>query len=444
MHTASIRKRVIGGAALLSTAALLLAGCSSSSTPSGSSEALTIPKTDPKATIKVLSILDLKTDNMQAVIDAFEKAHPKITVKFQTVPFDSLNSTIDAHVANKTGDPDVYWADQPRISALASRGEAEDITSVFSKYKASFDPTPYSSGVYNDKLYALPIANSTQLLYYNLDLLKKAGLSAPSPAIADRMTWEDLAADAKKAKDAGATYGMTFGQFDRYYQLESLPVSLGGSVGASGKGNLTPDFTSDAWVKAFTWYGSIFKDGTAPRGVTPEQTDPAFVAGKTAYTVEGPWLLPSLLSSKVNWGVAPQPSFAGGKAVTPDGSWSLALNPFSKEKQAAAIFMKWMTIDEGSGYIKYRSNPELAANVEGKKLYFAKDVFASGQGKNAATIIDSETSNTGVNRVSTIGYIEFESILNQAFADIRNGADAKTTLDKASSQLKTAWAKYEN
>jgi len=31
----------------------------------------------------------------------------------------------------------------------------------------------------------------------------------------------------------------------------------------------------------------------------------------------------------------------------------------------------------------------------------------------------------------------------QAFADIRNGADAKTALEKASGQLKTAWAKYQ-
>jgi len=177
--------------------------------------------------------------------------------------------------------------------------------------------------------------------------------------------------------------------------------------------------------------------------MTPDQTDPAFVAGKIGYMVEGPWLLPELQASKVNWGVAPQPVFDGGKAVTPDGSWSLAVNPFSKQKQAAAIFLKWMAIDDGSGYIKYRSNPELPANVAGKKVYFAKDVFSSPAGKDAAKIIDYETSKTAVNRVSTIGYIEFESILNQAFADIRNGADAKTTLDKASNQLKTAWTKYQ-
>lgn len=446
MHHAQPRRprRLITAAAITAATALTLAGCSSGGgSSSGSSDTVTVPKTDPKATIKVLSILDLKSDNMQPVVDAFEKAHPSIKVKWQTVPFDSLNSTVDSRVANKGGDPDVYWADQPRISALAARGEAADLTGAFSSYRSSFDKTAYDSGLYNGKLWALPIANSTQLLYYNKDLLAKAGVTPPSASVDARTTWEQIAGDAAKTKAAGAQYGFAFGQFDRYYQLEPLPVQLGGSVGATGKGNLTPDITSSAWVKAFDWYGSIFASGVAPRGMTPDQTDPAFVAGKIAYMVEGPWLLPELQTSNVHWGVAPQPVFANGKAATPDGSWSLAVNPFSKQKAAAAIFLKWMAIDEGSGYIKYRSNPELPANVDGKKVYFAKDVFSSPEGKDAAKIIDYETSKTAVNRVSTIGYIEFESILNQAFADIRNGADAKTSLDKAASQLKTAWAKYK-
>ena len=378
---------------------------------------------------------------MQAVIDAFQKAHPTIKINYESVPFDSLASTIDARVANKDGNPDVYWADQPRISALAARGEAEDLTNAFSGSKANFVPTAYDAGVYQDKLWALPIANSTQLLYYNKSLVKQAGLSNPSASADQRMTWEQLAANAKKAKSAGAQYGFLFGQFDRYYQLQPLPMQLGGSAGATGDGNLTPDIASEPWVRAFTWYRSLFADGAAPKGVTSEQTDPAFLAGRAAYMVQGPWLLPQLTESKVDWGVAPQPVFEGGKPVTPTGSWSLAMNPFSKQKEAAAIFIKWMAID--NGYIQYLPAPELAASNEGKKLYFARSVFKSPEGQNAAKIIDYETSNTAVNRVSTIGYIEFETIMNQAFADVRNGADPKTTLEKATTQLQTAWQKYK-
>lgn len=436
-----IRRNAVAAASMVAVGALALAGCSGTGGSPAASNDVAIPSTDPTATVKVLSYLS--QDGVQPVLDAFMKAHPTIKVEWQSVPFDSLSSTIDANVANKQGSPDVYWADQPRISALAARGEAQDLTSAFSQYKDKFDASPYESGLYNGKLYALPLANSTQLLYYNKDLLDKAGIAHPSASVDGRMTWEQLATDAAKAKAAGSDYGMMFGQFDRYYQLETLPVSLGGSVGASGDRNLTPDFTSDAWVKSLDWYGSLFKNGTAPRGVTPDQTDGAFLAGKSAYFVEGPWLVPELASSKINWGVAAQPTFKDAKPVTADGSWSAAMNPYSKSKEAAAVLMKWLTVDNGAGYIKYGTATELAANIEGKKIYFDKPAFSSPEGKNAATIIQSETSTTAVNRVSTVGYIEFETVLNQAFSDIRNGAQAKTALDKAAADLTTQWAKYK-
>ena len=85
--------------------------------------------------------------------------------------------------------------------------------------------------------------------------------------------------------------------------------------------------------------------------------------------------------------------------------------------------MKAMTVD--NGYVG-----DLPANVEGKKEYFARDLFASPEGQTAAKIVDYETSKTAVNRPTTVGYIEFESILNATFADIRNGADPKTSLEQ--------------
>jgi len=394
-------------------------------------------------TINAVGILDPATDGIGVILAAFKKAHPAITVNYEFVSFDNLNSVLDARITNKTGNPDVYWADEPRVPALAARGYAADLTTILQGQIGDLQTSGIAACTYNGKLWALPIADSTQLLYYNKDLLKKAGLAAPSADPQNPITWEQLAADALKAKKTGALYGMFFGQFDRYYQLEALPVGLGGSPGGSGKANLVPDITSPAWVKAFEWYGSIFASGAAPRGITSEQTDPLFVSGKAAYEVEGPWLLPTLNSSKINWGVATQPRFAAGKEVTPTGSWSLAMNPFSKNQAAAATFMRWMSIEGGSGYENNRPAPELPANKVGQAAYFKRPVFATAEGKKAATIIDYVTARNAVPRLSTIGYIEFETILNQAFADIRNGQDAKTALTAATGKLTTAWAKYK-
>ena len=418
------------------------AGATGGSEAASSTAAWTIPSTDPTATIQVIGILDPVKEGMNAVLAAFEKDHPTIKVEYEYVAFNDLNSVLDSRMANKDGNPDVFWADQPRTAALATRGFAADITPQFGPFKDKWDPAPYASSSYEDKLYGVPIANSTQLLFYNKDLLDKAGIAHPSADPSSRMTWEKLAADAKSAVDKGAANGLLFGQFDRYYQLEPLSGSLGGSAGATGDSNLTPDVTSDAWVKAMTWYGSIFADGAAPKGVTAEQTDSLFLAGKAAYEVQGPWLLPNLAKSDINWGVAAQPMFAGGKAETPTGSWSLALSPYSDAKEAAAIFMRWMSVDGGGGYTLNRSDPELPATPEAKKVYFARDLFASEEGKKAASIIDFESSKTAVPRLSTVGYVEFEDIMGRAYSDIRNGAEAKATLETATTELKTAWAQY--
>ncbi len=176
------RRQLLGGLAALTVGGVLAsAGCSSSAdSPSGSgSSGWSLPSTDPTATIKVLSILDLKTANMQPVIDAFEKAHPTITIDYQSVPFDSLNSTLDSRIANKGGDPGHLLGGPAARLGAGGPGRGGGPHAVFSSTKDTFDPTAYDAGVFQDKLWALPIANSTQLLYYNKTLLKKAGLTNP-------------------------------------------------------------------------------------------------------------------------------------------------------------------------------------------------------------------------------------------------------------------------
>ena len=58
-------------------------------------------------------------------------------------------------------------------------------------------------------------------------------------------------------------------------------------------------------------------------------------------------------------------------------------------------------------------------------------------------LINYELENTAVIRPQTIGYVEFEEVLNRAFADVRNGADPTTSLKNATTQLNTAWAAYK-
>lgn len=436
------RRHVLAAASGIAALALVGACSSGGSGGSGGSGDAdwSIPDTDPTATIQVLGHQD--ADGIQEVIDAFNEDHPTITVEYESVPFDQLNSVLDARIGNQDGNPDVFWADQPRIPALAARGYMTDITDQFAADTGVWDPAPLASGQYDGRMWAVPIANSTQLLYYNVELVEAAGDPLPSAAIEDRMTWEEVTERAANAVEAGATNGLLFGQVNRYYQLQPLPMSLGGSAGGTGDDLLTPDVTSEPWVQAMEWYGELFAEGLSPLGVTPEQSDAEFLTGNTAYMVQGPWLLPKLTDAEFEWGVAPHPYFEGGEVVTPTGSWSLAMSAFSDEREAAAIFMRWMSVEHGGGYAANYASPELPASPEGKEQYFQRDVFDSDAGQLAAEIIDFETSNTAVPRLQTVGFVEFEEIIGRAFSDVANGADPAAALESASSELETAWAQY--
>lgn len=423
----------------------LVAACGGpAETPGASAEPWSIPAADPTATINVVGIIDPEAGGMNDVVAAFQQEHPTIKINYQFVPFDDLNSVLDSRITQKTGDPDVFWVDQPRVAALATRGYLEDLSGPFKDLTGPLQPVTVEASSFGGKLYSLPIANSTQLLFYNKDLLDAAGVKPPSTEDSARITWQQLKQDAETVQQkGGARYGLLLGQPDRYYQLEPLPYSAGGGIGASGDGNLTPEVTNDGWVQSMTYYRSLYADKVTPKGLPAEQTDATFLAGKTAYMVQGNWMIGKLADSKLNWGAALHPVWEGGEAATPTGSWSVGINPFSKNKEAAAIFMRWLAIDGESGYAKHRAYAELPANTAGLQAYLKSDMFTDSEGgKQAAAVVAYETENTAVGRVPTAGYIEFEDIMGRAFSDIANGADPQQALESAQSQLETAWQQY--
>lgn len=439
MTRAAFGKIFVLGAA----ATVLFAGCASDPSTGSPSEDWSIPDEDPTATIKVVGIVDPVAESMDDVIAAFEEAHPTIQVEYQYVPFDDLNSVLDTRITSKSGDPDVFWVDQPRVPALSERGYLEDLTQAFEGRLDGLVPATVESSSYDGKLWSVPIANSTQVLFYNKDILDAAGITPPG-STGERVTWQQLKELGAKAQaSGGAEIGLMVGQPNRYYQLEPIPVSAGGGVGVTGDDMLTPDLTNEGWVDAMTYYGSLFTDGVSPKGVTPEQTDATFLAGKTAFFIEGNWMVPKMLDATFNWGAALNPVWEGGDPATPTGSWSLGINPFSKNKEAAAVFIDWMAVDGEGGYGKHREFAELPANLAGLETYLTSPAFTSSEGgAQAAEVIAEETETSAVARASTVGYIEFEEILGRAFSDIANGADPAEALAAAETELTNAWKQY--
>lgn len=442
-----VTRWLIAGA-VISTASLALVACAPGGTSGG-----TINGVGPSELVEPTEPITITyagaayaADQIQPVLDAFEEAHPNISVEYESVPFDDFNSVLAARLTNSSDAIDVFDVDMPRTDAYAARGWLADLSATFPELESAVDPGSFEAANVDDKIVAMPYQTSTNIMYYNKTLLDAAGIAAPSADPAARLTWETVTEDAAAAQAAGAQYGIIFDQIDRYYQLQPLAMSAGGGPGASGEGNLDPEVNNEGWNKAFSWYGSLFEDGLSPRGVAVAETPEMFAAGQTAYYVGGPWWGSGFVANAdLDFGVTAFPAFEGGEASTPTGGWSLGLNPqaTAEKANAAAIFMKFMGLDDG-GYAQYLSALAVPpSNLEGGAKFFDSDVFKDPRFAGVVDLMKYELANTSTLRLQTVGYVEFEDIITKTFSDIINGSDAAAALDTAAADLTEAWAKFK-
>ena len=189
-----------------------------------------------------------------------------------------------------------------------------------------------------------------------------------------------------------------------------------------------------------TWYASTFESGLSPRGITAEQTTPLFAQGSTAFFAGGPWNAPLFDEAKVEYGVAPFPMFEGGEPASSTGSWATGVSPFSDAQDAAKEFIAYMT-----------TNPTGAWEVNSRNIPVQQDAFEKyltttrAKGETAtqlASIVESELETGAVSRPTTTAFVDFEAVMNEAFADIRNGSDPEERLQDASDELDRTLEKY--
>ena len=399
---------------------------------------LTLQAASAQDTVTLSFVGPEANTTMQPVIDAFQAANPNIIVNYEQVPFADLNDILQTRIGGGDSTPDIFTADQPRIPALVDRGFLEDITDDVGDISDRVIQSSIDASTVNGRLYALPMSTSTQLLYYNADLLEAAGIDLPTMDPQDRLTWEALTEAAVAAQEAGAEYGFMFDQVSRVYQILPLPESLGGGNGISTDDPLSPAFTNDAWVDALTFYGDLFESGIAPRGVPPEQTPDLFASGRVAFFVGGPWWLPLFSGTDgLNFGVSAHPYFADGEPVTPTGAWSWGINPNTQYREEALQFLTFAALTAEGASAAAINFPLPPANIAAFEEVFVNNIEIDGLGD----LILYELQNTAVIRPLTVGFIQFEEIVGLAMEDIRNGADVSTTLETATEDLQAAWSR---
>jgi len=385
-------------------------------------------------TIRFLTMAEYH-NALQGVIQAFEDSHPGVNVETEEFPFAQLFDAIEIKLGSRNSNFDVVLTDAPMVSGYAYRGFISPLDEYFTAAeKAEFTPALVNSGTYDGKFYSPPLKNSCHVLWYNKKLLDKAGIPYPSADPKNRMTWEQVVELSQKIMAAAGdptVYGLTFEQISRPYQILPLVNSLGGEgIGPDG---ITVDgyINGPAFVKAMQWYSDIHnKYKISPKGIAPSETVGQFTAGKIAF------LSANLFDYKtfektpgLQYGYCPLPYFKEGKPVTPTDSFHVSVSNYSKNKDLAAEFVKYLTLGAGSD-IYLDKQGEFSARIDVLNSY-GSDPKYNNFPFSVFRLAAFEAKTTAFPRPLSLGYREWESVITATMEDIRNGADVKQSLDKA-------------
>ena len=375
------------------------------------------------------------------ILEKFEE-ETGIHVDAEFYSFNDLFEVMETKSASGNVDFDVVSVDVTYVSKYGSSGYLAPLDEYFSdEDKAKWDDASYTAGVWDGVMYAAPENTSCQELYYNKTLLDKAGIELPENGPDNRLTYEQVADLAKQAMEAldpdgsEGIIGFDFQQVSRLYQMNMLANSLGGlNIDDTGY-SLDGIINTQPWIDAMTWYQNLVNDGIASRGYGADQLPDMFYAGKMVFMMGGTWT-PKNMTCDDEIGSTYAPCFEGheDEVKTSTGSWYFGISSACENKDAAAEFIRFFTLGEGSD-MWLDINGDVPSRLD-RQQAIIDDENASNDMKIAAY----EAANTAFPRAVTPVFGEYSDVINSAWEDVRNGADVEETLNYAVEQFASAVA----
>jgi ABC-type glycerol-3-phosphate transport system substrate-binding protein len=290
--------------ALLAAGALVaLAACGGNSSNDNSSGSST-----EKVTLKFQSLAFQKTTvaaNKKIVAD-WNAANPNIQVEYVQGSWDSVHDQLVTQFQGGTA-PDIIHDESADITGFINQGYLADL----SPYLSQGTKDAVSQGVWDTvskdgKVYAAPTLMQSYVVLANTAMLKQAGITATG----DSLSWDDLAADAKKLT-VGGKYGIGWGLKSPTATVLNLGMNFDAKF-FDGTGTDAKAVIGDPELEVPKRIHAMAYDDKSidPTSLTQSATDvlPGFYAGKYGMIVVGNYAAQQILQEApkgFQWEVLP-------------------------------------------------------------------------------------------------------------------------------------------
>jgi glucose/mannose transport system substrate-binding protein len=223
---------------------------------------------------------------LNSLFSAFRQADPGVEPVNAAVAGGAGSQAVVALAQRlQKGDPPDVWQTfaGKSVQGYAQRGTVRDVSSVFDSLRATMHPTIRESLAYRSKPFGVPTgAHRSNVLWYNVELLKKAGVSPPGSGY----TLAAFQADLRKVKDSGAT-ALCLGGKDPFTTVELFENTLLGSIGTAGWQDMTRDsldWRGNRVRAALTSFGDLLSYADPEAGsLTWDAATKKLIAGGCAF-----------------------------------------------------------------------------------------------------------------------------------------------------------------
>lgn len=332
---------IVMSACLLAT----LAGCGNKPAPTNAGEKVTITFWD------TIPVGDPSYPKVSNLVKEFNASQNKVEVKHVGYSFWDYWDKLNIIVAAKNGSaPDVGLNTLDNSAGRAESGLIYNLSPLMKRDNFNVDEFYKSQvdfGTYKGEIYAMPFTATTRMLYYNLDLFQKAGLTeADVPK-----TWDELYKVAKKLDKADANGNIETMGFDPTAGDATYHNWLWESGLDFFDKDLNPALDDDKHEAVLRWMRDFNKNFTSKQKQGFADANKmvgldAFTAGRMAMYIGSDGLNYTLRQKKVNfkYGVATMPIPEGGTRVNWGSGFSLEMfnNGDEKKKEGAWEFYKFL------------------------------------------------------------------------------------------------------
>jgi len=329
-------KRILTAGAGLIAGVLVFSGCSADT-----------GGTDGDQT--TISYLSWETQEvMTPIIDAFEEAHPEISVDVAYAPpVQEYITALQTRLLSGTA-PDVFMMAAENKTRLIEGEFALDLADE--EFTANLPDINRETYGRDGAVYGMSIASWGAGVMYNKDLLAQVGYDSPPE------TWDEFLTLCEELDAEGIA--------PFYEAIDGLPIILGAMLGAH---NASIDGAMDdeifdgsssfeeQWTPVVEEYVRLYEEGGVTRdvvGLSRDEAQNEFYAGRVAMTIGRPWIMEAAHEaggSELEFEVVKVPAIEGLEPyLAGAASPAFAINAASDKIDAAKVFLSWLSSPEGA------------------------------------------------------------------------------------------------